>query len=502
VLSPVHPDASPAVRLNGDSQGPAVQAACVGSEGGGHASSTESYDILVIGSGEAGKYLAWTMAAQGHRTAVVERKLIGGSCPNIACLPSKNIIHSAKVRSFTMRAAEFGVQLESAVTDMKGVQARKRAMVDGLRELHLDRFRASGAELILGEACFAGERTVDVALADGGMRRIAGERLFLDLGTRASLPEVPGLAAARPMTHVELLDLDRLPEHLIVIGGGYVGLELAQAMRRFGAPVTLVEQGPQLAGHEDGDVGAALLELFHDEGIAVHLETRIRSVQGESGRQVRILVDGPGGDGAIEGTDLLVGTGRTPNTRGIGLERAGVKLTETGSIAVDERLATTAAGTWAMGDCAGSPQFTHAAFDDFRVVYDNLTGGGRTTRDRLVPYCMFTDPELARVGMNESDARRRGIGYRLLTLPMAAVLRTRTLSEPRGFMKMLIAADSDQILGFTVLGAEASEMMAAIQTAMIARLPYTALHRAIYAHPTAAEGLTFLLRGTPAAPAD
>ena len=463
-------------------------------------SGTENYDILIIGSGEAGKYLGWTMASAGHRTAVIERKLIGGSCPNIACLPSKNIVHSAKVRSFTMRAAEFGVELESAVTSMAGVQARKRAMVDSLRQLHLDRYRASGAELILGAARFVGARTVEVRLADGGTRRISGDRVFLNLGTHATVPDVPGLVAARPMTHVELLDLDRLPEHLIIMGGGYVGLEFAQAIRRFGAQVTIIEEGPQLAGREDADVGGALLELLRDERITVHLRTQVRSVEGQSGSDVHLVTEGPDGEAAVEGTDLLVGVGRTPNTSGIGLERAGVNLTATGYIVVDERLATTAADVWAMGECAGSPQFTHVAFDDFRVVHDNLTGGSSTTADRLVPYCMFTDPELARVGYNESEARRRGIGYRLLTQPMAAVLRTRTLSEPRGFMKMLIAADSDEILGFTVFGAEASELMAAVQTAMIGGIPYTALRKAIYAHPTAAEGLTFLLRGTPTAP--
>ena len=397
-----------------------------------------------MGSGEAGKYLAWTMGGEGRRTAVVERKLVGGSCPNIACLPSKNIIYSAKVRSLTMRAAEFGVELESAVTSMKGVQARKRAMVDGLRQLHLDRYRASGAELIMGEARFTRDRTVDVELNSGGTRRIRGERVFLDLGTHATVPYIPGLAASRPMTHVELLDLDRLPEHLIVLGGGYTGLELAQAMRRFGARVTVIERGPRLAGGEDADVGAAMLDLFSDEGITVHLQAQVRGVDGESGRDVRVVADGPDGEFTIEGTDLLVGVGRTPNTSGIGLEQAGIKLTDTGYIAVDEHLATTAAGVWAMGECAGSPQFTHVAFDDFRVVHDNLHGGTRSTTGRLVPYCMYTDPELARVGCNETEARRRGIGYRLLAMPMAAVLRTRTISEPRGFMKMLIAADSDE----------------------------------------------------------
>jgi pyruvate/2-oxoglutarate dehydrogenase complex dihydrolipoamide dehydrogenase (E3) component len=460
---------------------------------------TDNYDILIIGSGEAGKYLAWTMAAEGHRTAVVERKLIGGSCPNIACLPSKNVIQSAKVRAFTRRAAEFGTEVGSAQTNMAGVQARKRAMVDGLRQLHLDRYRASGAELIMGEARFTADRAVDVELADGGTRRITGDRVFLNLGTHATVPGLPGLAAAEPMTHVELLDLDRLPEHLVVMGGGYAGLELAQAMRRFGSQVTVIELREQLAGDEDADVAAAVLELFRDDGIDVRLGTRVRGVEGKSGDAVRVLAEGPDGETAIEGTDLLVAVGRTPNTEGIGLERAGVETTEHGYVRVDEHLATTAAGVWAMGECAGSPQFTHVAFDDFRVVYDDLTGGPRTTTDRLVPSCVFTDPELARVGRNETQARRDGIGYRLLSMPMAAVLRTRTLSEPRGFMKMLLAEESDQILGFTAFGAEASELMAAVQTAMIGGVPYTTLRNGIFAHPTMAEGLTFLLRGTPAA---
>jgi pyruvate/2-oxoglutarate dehydrogenase complex dihydrolipoamide dehydrogenase (E3) component len=461
----------------------------------------ENYDVLVIGSGEAGKYLAWTMAGDGHRAAVVERKLVGGSCPNVACLPSKNIIHSAKVRSLAGRAAEFGVEAGAAATSMKGVQDRKRAMVEGLRQMHLDRYRASGAELIMGQARFIAPRTVDVDLdpgTGGGTRRISGDRVFLNLGTHPTVPDLPGLAAAGPMTHVELLDLDRLPEHLVVMGGGYVGLELAQAMRRFGSRVTVIEKGPQLCGGEDPDIAAAVLDLFADEGIEVLLGTQVRGAEGTSGREIRVLTAGPAGDGAVTGTDLLVAVGRTPNTGGIGLELAGVQLTQAGYVKVDDHLATTADRVWAMGECAGSPQFTHVAFDDFRVVRDHLNGGTRTTTGRLVPFCMFIDPELARVGCNETEARRRGAGYRLLRLPMAAVLRTRTLSEPRGLLKMLIAADSDEILGFTAFGAEASELMAAVQVAMIARMPYTMLRSGIFTHPTAAEGLTTLLSATPA----
>src|SRR5712691_2500586 len=398
----------------------------------------ESYNILVIGSGEAGKYLAWTMAKAGHRTAVVERQYIGGSCPNIACLPSKNVIHSAKVASLAARAAEFGVEGGPVATNMQAVQLRKRQMVEDLIKVHLDRYAASGAELIMGEARFVAPRTVTINLHDHGTRVIAGERVFLNLGTRPTLPAVPGLAEAKPMTHVEALDLDRVPEHLIVLGGGYVGLELAQAIRRFGSRVTVIELGPRLAGREDPDVSAALLELLHDEGIEVLLGAEVRRVEGCSGGEMRVSVEDANGGRVIEGTDWLVAVGRTPNTQGMGLELAGIELDRRGYIKVNDRLETTAPDTWAMGDCAGSPQFTHVAYDDFRIVRDNLNGGNRTTQNRLVPFCMFTDPELVRVGLNESEAKSSGIDYRLVKLPMAAVLRTRTISEPRGFIKMLI----------------------------------------------------------------
>jgi pyruvate/2-oxoglutarate dehydrogenase complex dihydrolipoamide dehydrogenase (E3) component len=295
------------------------------------------------------------------------------------------------------------------------------------------------------------------------------------------------------MTHVEALDLERVPDHLLVIGGGYVGLELAQAARRFGARVTVIERGTQLASHEDPDVAAALLDLFHDEDIQVRLGAEVRQVDGRSGQRVRVRVHTASAEQNIEGTDLLIAAGRTPNTHGIGLQAAGVDLDARGYVAVNERLETTARNVWAVGDCAGSPQFTHVAFDDFRIVRDNLKGGSRTTRDRLVPFCMFTDPELARVGLNETEAKSRGVPYRVTTLPMAAVLRTRTLSAPRGFMKMLIDTSSDRILGFTVFGVEASELMATVQTAMLGQLPFTRLRDALFTHPTAAEGLTVLL---------
>ena len=453
----------------------------------------EKYEILVLGSGEAGKWTAWTMADEGHRTAMVERKWLGGSCPNIACLPSKNVIYSARVASLARRGAEFGLEMDQLRINMAGVQQRKRKMVEAEHQFHAKRTADAGIELIMGEGRFVAPKTIEVALNDGGTRRIVGERVFLDLGSHSTMPNVPGLAAANPMTHIEALDLDRLPRHLIVIGGGYIGLELAQAVRRFGSEVTVIERGAQLAEREDPDVGAALLDLFHDEGIEVLLGTQVSQVEGHSGKEVRVYAkDGPG-ERIIEGTDLLVSVGRTPNTKGIGLEQVGVELDERGYIKVNDRLETTASNVWAMGDCAGSPQFTHVAYHDFRVVRDNLKGGNRTTKDRIVPFCMFTDPELARVGRNETEAKRDKIEYRVAKLPMANVLRTHTIAEPRGFMKMLIGKDSDEIVGFTAFGIEASELMAAVQTAMVGRLPYTVLRDAIFAHPTMSEGLVFLL---------
>ena len=282
-----------------------------------------------------------------------------------------------------------------------------------------------------------------------------------------------------------------------MLGGGYVGLELAQAYRRFGSRVTVVEHGPQLAGREDPDVADAIGQLFGDEGIEVLLSAEALRVEGRSGESVRLHVRTPQGERIIEGSDILAATGRTPNTAGIGLDAAGVRLDGRGYIQVNDRLETSAPDVWAIGECAGSPQFTHVSEDDFRVIRDNLAGGNRTTRDRLIPFCLFTDPPLARVGLSEAEARRRGVAVRVAKLPMGAVLRTRTTGETRGFMKALLDAQTDRILGFTMFGPEAGEVMAVVQTAMLAGLPYTGLRDAILAHPTMAEGLNALFSQLP-----
>ena len=373
-------------------------------------------------------------------------------------------------------------------------------MVDGLIAMHLDHYRASGAELIMGTARFVGPKTLEVRLNDGGARMLEGERVFLNLGTHGTIPPIPGLADAGPLTNIELLELDRLPEHLVVLGGGYVGLEFAQAFRRFGSRVTVVHHGGQLLDREDPDVAAEVRRILGGEGIEILLAADVLQVEGRSGEGVRLRVRAAGGEQTIAGSDVLVATGRTPNTAGIGLELAGVELDARGYVKVNDRLETTAPDVWAIGECAGSPQFTHVSEDDFRIIRDNLAGGSRSTRDRLIPYCLFTDPPLARVGLNEREASQRGIAVRVATLPMTEVLRTRTTGENAGFMKVLVETPGHRILGFTMIGPDAGEVMAAVQTAMLGGLPYTVFRDAILTHPTMAEGLNGLFATVPPAP--
>ena len=460
-------------------------------------SKPERYEDLVLGSGAGGKLLAWHLAGSGRRTAVVEGKWIGGSCPNVNCLPSKNEIWSAKVADFIHHAASFGMVAGSIAIDMARVRQRKREMVDGLVAMHLDKYRASGAELIMGTGRFIAPKTVEVRLNDGGTRILAGDRVFLNVGTRATIPPIPGLADAAPLTNIELLEIDRLPGHLIVLGGGYVGLEFAQAYRRFGSDVTVIEHGPQLLSREDPDVAEEVRRILAAEKIDVLLATDVLRVEGRNGESVRLRVRAPNGERTIAGSDILVAAGRTPNTSGIGLDVAGVQLDSRGYIKVNDRLETSAPDVWAIGECAGSPQFTHVSEDDFRIIRDNLAGGKRGTRDRLVPYCLFMDPPLARVGLSEREAMQRGIAVRTANLPMTEVLRTRTTGESTGFMKVLVEAAGDRILGFTMIGAEAGEVMSAVQTAMLGGLPYTVFRDAILTHPTMAEGLNGLFAAIP-----
>ena len=459
----------------------------------------DRYQNVIIGSGEGGKYLAWHLAQSGESTVVVERRWIGGSCPNINCLPSKNEIWSAKVGDLARHGKRFGFTTGPVSTDMAAVRDHKREMVKALVAIHLQKYAATGAELAMGEARFVAPKTLEVRLIEGGVRRVTGERIFLNLGTHASIPAVPGLKECGPLTHIEALELDLLPEHLVVIGGGYVGLEFAQAYRRFGSAVTILQRDSRLLVNQDADVSGEIQRILSEEGVEVVTGADLTRAEGRSGSVVRLTLRTSGGERTILASHVLAATGRTPNTTGVGLELAGVELAPGGWIRVNDRLETTAPGVWAIGECAGSPQFTHASMDDFRVIRDNLAGGNRSTQGRLMPSCLFTDPQVAQVGLTEASAQRMGIAAQVVKAPTSSILRTQTTGEAQGFMKALIAPDDGRILGFAMIGAEAGEVMSVVQVAMLSGLPYTALRDAILAHPTMAEGLNVLFSSVKAA---
>lgn len=461
------------------------------------AGQVEEYDLVILGSGTGAKLLAWTFAQRGQRVAAIERKYVGGACPNIACLPSKNIIHTAQVAQYVRSSEEFGIALEGFSVKMPVVRERKRRMVQGLVDTHLDLYRRSGAELIMATGRFVAPRTLEATFPDRTKRLLRGTNVVIGTGTHASVDDTPGLREAQPLSHVEALELDVVPEHLIVLGGGYVGLEFAQAMRRFGSKVTIVDRNERLLHHEDEDVTDGLRSLFEDEGIDLALKSKVQRVSGTSGQCVRLSLLQEDTEHIIEGSHLLVTGTRTPNTKDIGLDLAGVELTDHGYIKVNERLETTAPGVWAVGEVAGSPHFTHISEDDFRVVRDNILGSNHVTTGRQVPFCLFTDPEFARIGLSETDAKKKGIAYRLFKAPMAAVLRARSLMETRGFLKCLVERDSDRMIGFAAFGVGAGEMMGCVQIAMLGNLPYTALREAVLAHPTIPEGLISLFSVTP-----
>jgi pyruvate/2-oxoglutarate dehydrogenase complex dihydrolipoamide dehydrogenase (E3) component len=457
----------------------------------------EEYDLVILGGGTGSTVAAWTFAGQGQRVAVIERKYIGGSCPNIACLPSKNIIHSAKVASYFRKSAEFGIAKQPFHLNMSAVRSRKRTMVSALNEVYLENYRKTGAEFILGSGRFVAPKALEVTLLDGTSRQLRGANVIISTGTHAALDATPGLAEAQPLTHVEALELDVVPDHLLVIGGGYIGLELAQAMRRFGSKVTVIERNDSLLHREDDDVTEGLRTMLKDEGIDFILNAQIRRVSGKSGQSVTVSLEQSGIERTIDGSHVLVALGRVPNTKDIGVELAGVELTDQGYVKVNERLETTAPGVWAIGEVAGSPQFTHVSVDDFRVVHASLTGGTRVTTGRQVPFCLFTDPEFARIGLSEKEAQEAGVPYRLFKVSMEAVLRALTLSETRGFIKALVEADGERILGFTAFGVGAAEIMTSVQVAMTGGLPYTAMRDMILTHPTLVEGLIPLFSSTP-----
>ena len=452
----------------------------------------ETYDVIILGSGQGGKRLAWHLGRSGKKVAVVERQWIGGSCSAVACLPTKNVIRSAQVAHIVRNAAHFGTVVEGLKIDMARVLGRKRDMVEKDVAFHFDAYKETGIELILGTGRFIGTKTIEVALNDGRIRVLAGNEVVLNVGSHAAVLDIPGLSEARPLTHVETLDLDMVPAHLIIFGGGFTGIEFAQAFRRFGSQVTVLEPGPRIMAREDFDVTNEVSRILAHEGVEIVTGAPATRVEGLSGESVTVTVETASGRRKITGSHILSAAGRVPNTDDLGLDVAGIALTPRGIIQVDDKLRTTAPGVWAMGEGAGSPQFTHASVDDFRVVRDNMAGLDHSTKNRLIPYVLVIDPLLARVGLSENEAQRQGSAHRIAKLPMISVLRAITTDETEGFMKVLVGAD-DRIIGFTMLGAEADNVMATVQIAMLSDLPYQKLRDAVFAHPTMVEGIASLL---------
>jgi pyruvate/2-oxoglutarate dehydrogenase complex dihydrolipoamide dehydrogenase (E3) component len=452
---------------------------------------TETFDAIVIGSGQGGNPLAGALAGAGKKTALVERQDVGGTCINRGCTPTKTMVASARVAYLARRGADYGVETGNITINLGRVRERKRAIVQSFREGGENRLAKADVELLRGEASFTGPLQIRVALNGGGERRLSAAQIFLNTGTRSTTPKIEGIDTVPHLDNESIMELDRVPEHLLVMGGGYIGLEFSQMFRRFGSKVTIVQSGPQLLREEDPDVAAEVLKILREDGIEVLLNAHTERVAKSEGG-IRLQISG-GGVSTVEGSDLLVATGRAPNTQALNPAAGGVALDERGFVKANDRLETSAPGVFVIGDVKGGPQFTHISYDDFRILKANLLdGGSRSVRDRMVPYAVFMDPQLGRVGMTESQARKAGRKIRVARMPMSSVARALELDESRGLMKVVVDAESEEIVGVAVLGIEGGEVMGVFQAAMMGRLKYTALRDGVFAHPTLAESINNL----------
>lgn len=480
----------------------------------------EHYKAIIIGSGQAGSPLATSLAQAGWHTALVEREHVGGTCVNVGCTPTKTMVASARVAHVARRSAEYGVHTAPVTVNMAEVRARKRNMVQDWRDGKRDRLtHTDQLDLLDGEARFTGPHTLTVAMNDGSTRELTGDYIFINTGARPAVPALPGLDSVPFLDSTTIMELGEVPDHLLVLGGGYVGLEFAQMFRRFGSHVTIVQRGPQLLGREDDDVAVAVADILRQDGIEVLLECQATTVvaEGESGVILEVQTarqpgGAPGSDEPaqaltsaarftqaapgtrrLRGSHLLVATGRTPNTERLDLDRAGIATDSHGFIRVNDRLETNVLGVWALGDVKGGPAFTHVSYDDYTVLYANLVEGKpRSIAGRLVPYTVFLDPQLGRVGLTEAEARRHGRDIQVAKLPMEDVARAIEVGETRGFMKVVVERSTNHILGCAILGIEGGEIMSMLEIAMMGHLPYTALRDGIFAHPTLAESLNSL----------
>lgn len=453
----------------------------------------ERYDAAIIGTGQGGFPLAKALAAAGWRTAIIERGDVGGSCVNVGCTPTKTMVASARVAHLVGRAGDYGVQTGPVSIDLRKVRERKRAIVADFRDgSRRSLERTANLDLLLGQARFIGPKALEIALNEGTTRQLSADKVFINTGTRPRVPQIQGLDTIPWLDHASIMELSEVPERLIVLGGGYVGLEFGQLFRRFGSEVVLVQRHAQLLPQEDLDVAQELANILQGEGVEVLLGAEAISASvGPTGR-TQLRVKTPAGQRTVEGSHLLVAIGRAPNSD-LNLEAAGVETDDRGFVKHNQRLETTAPDVYVIGDVKGGPAFTHISYDDYRVLKANLLDGGDATiAGRLVPYTVFTDPQLGRVGLTERQAQAQGVRIRVAKLPMTHVARALETDETRGFMKAIVEANSDRILGCAVLSVEGGEVMSVMQMAMLGGLPYTSIRDGVFAHPTLAESLNNL----------
>src|SRR5437660_418354 len=453
----------------------------------------DRYDAIIIGSGQAGKPLATALGKAGRKTALSERDQSGGTCINYGCTPTKTMFNSARVAYLARRAADFGVHSGDVRVCLREVRERKQRVVEEFRESGLQGIKKTeNLDLFTGDARFTDPHTIEVKLNDGATRTLTAEKIFINTGGRPAEPQLEGIDEVSTLDSTSIMELDELPEHLLVLGGGYIGLEFGQMFRRFGSEVTMVQQAGQLLGREDADVAEAVLKVMEEDGIEVLLNTEAACTK-KVGTKIELTVGTPEGERELVGTHLLVAVGRKPNTEDLNLAAAGIETDQQGNVKVNHKLETNVPGVYALGDVKGGPAFTHISYDDFRVIRTNLLeGGNATTEDRFVPYTVFIDPQLGRVGISEAEAKEKRLNVRIAKLPMTNVARAIEMSETRGFMKAIVDAYTNQILGAAVLSVEGGELMAMFEIAMMGKLPYTVLKDAIFAHPTLAESLNNL----------
>ena len=459
-------------------------------------SESTSYDLIVIGAGQGGGPLAGTAAENGLSAALIEHKHVGGTCVNEGCTPTKTMIASARVAHLARRAEEYGVDTGDISVDLETVRQRKRDIVESFRAGSRSSVEdTDGLDLIEGKGRFVDDHTVDVALNDGSTQTLTADRIVINTGTRPTAPPIDGLDAVDSLTSTSIMELGSVPDHLIILGGGYIGLEFGQMFRRFGAEVTIIDQGAHVLSNESATVAEELQAILREDGIRLLNETSMTAVAEQDGT-ITAHLDGTEVPDQLTGSHLLVATGRRPNTDDLNPAAAGVEIDDRGFVSVNDRLETTADGVYALGDVTGGPAFTHISYDDYRVLRDNwFDGASRTTADRIVSYTLFTDPQLGRVGLTEAQAREQGYDVEVAEMPMTHVARALEVDESRGLMRAVVDADTKQLLGAALLGIEGGEVMSILQTAMMGEIPVTRLKEAPYAHPTLAESLNNLFSG-------